>query len=332
MPEATPFILSSLLQGIEVSQAAAQASAAAILFGLALGDALGYPTEFLKLHQIRQRYGPDGIQEPPDPALYSDDTQMTLALTEAILEVGTDAPLEQLMNAVGEHFRQWAHSPENNRAPGNTCMTGIRHYEQGMDWSVAGLIESKGCGSAMRVATLGYFYQHDPERLKTVAIASSQITHRHPTALAATAAAAYGVKLALDGVSAEEYLPQLLTFLEGVEQSDEMTYALLRIGHVLGWTNEEAALEHLGQGWTGEEAVALALYCVLRYPDDYVACVRRAANTNGDSDSIACIAGGMMGARLGLTAIPENWQERCENRQHLLELSWRMAQIDVRGD
>ena len=53
--------------------------AEAILFGLALGDALGAPTEFLKLPEIKQQYGARGIQEPPDPALYTDDTQMTLA-------------------------------------------------------------------------------------------------------------------------------------------------------------------------------------------------------------------------------------------------------------
>jgi ADP-ribosylglycohydrolase len=89
--------------------------------------------------------------------------------------------------------------------------------------------------------------------------------------------------------------------------------------------DEEAALRHIGEGWVGEEAVGLALYCVLRYPDDYVACVRRAANTNGDSDSISCIAGGIMGARLGLDAIPVDWINQCENRDYLFDLSQRMA-------
>ena len=80
--------------------------------------------------------------------------------------------------------------------------------------------------------------------------------------------------------------------------------SMLRVGHVLGWGDEVAALRHIGEGWIGEEAVALALYCILRYPDSYVDCVRRGANTDGDSDSIACIAGGIMGARLGLGSHP----------------------------
>ncbi|NOG49271.1 MAG: ADP-ribosylglycohydrolase family protein [Chloroflexi bacterium] len=56
--------------------------AEAILFGLAIGDALGYPVEFLDLPAIKSTYGPRGITELPEPALFSDDTQMALALAE----------------------------------------------------------------------------------------------------------------------------------------------------------------------------------------------------------------------------------------------------------
>ncbi len=295
----------------------------AILFGLALGDALGYPVEFLKRETISQQYGKSGIQEPPYPALYSDDTQMTLALSEGLLDAGIHSDLDTLMLGIGTHFIEWLNSPDNNRAPGNTCINGVKRFQAGVLWRDSGLVESKGCGSAMRVAPLGYLYQHDAARLREVAIATSQITHRHPTAIAATVAAAYLVKLALDGVAPTAYMSRVYEFASGI--SDEFDLAILRVGHILGWTNEDLALDHIGQGWTGEEAVALALCCVLRYPDDYVACVRRAANTNGDSDSIACIAGGIMGARLGLSAIPQDWRSRCENASGLAELAHLLA-------
>ncbi|PJF38425.1 MAG: hypothetical protein CUN54_10890, partial [Phototrophicales bacterium] len=103
-------------------------------------------------------------------------------------------------------------------------------------------------------------------------------------------------------------------FTSGI--SNEFHQAILRVGHVLAWGSEDYALDHIGQGWVGEEAVALALYCVLKYPDDYLACIRRGANTNGDSDSIASIAGGISGAKLGLNAIPEDWRTRCENAEY----------------
>lgn len=296
--------------------------AAGLLFGLALGDALGAPVEFLSLPRIEAQYGRTGIQEPPIPALYTDDTQMTLALVEGLLDAGLNAPLDAQMNAIGSRFVTWKHSPENDRAPGYTCMKGVGRFEAGHRWHEAGLIDSKGCGSAMRVAPIGYLYQHDEARLREIAAASSAITHRHPTALAASVAAAYAVRLALDGVPPSEFLRPIMLFTDGM--SAEMDDALYKIGHVGAWSDEKAALDHIGQGWTGEEAVALALYCVLRYPDDYVSCVRRAANTNGDSDSIACIAGGIIGARLGIAAIPEAWRESCENAAYLTELAARM--------
>lgn len=297
--------------------------AQAVLFGLALGDALGCPVEFQSLREIKDTYGPDGILEPPDPAYYTDDTQMTIALAEGLLENSLYDSLDTQMISIGQHFLTWMHSPDNSRAPGNTVMMGLARYESGISWRESGLLDSKGCGSAMRVAPIGYLYRENFPRLWEVASASSFITHRHPTAIAAAVAAAYAVALALADVPPLDLIPQIMTFCDGL--SDELDAALLRVGHVLGWGSEEAALDHIGQGWTGEEAVALALYCVLRYPDDYAACVWRAANTNGDSDSIASIAGGIMGARLGLDAIPWEWIDRCENRDYLFNLGERMA-------
>jgi len=297
--------------------------AEAILFGLALGDALGYPVEFLQREAIRQKYGSSGIQQPPDPALYSDDTQMTLALAEGLLDAGVSASVDNLMQGIGKRFIEWLDSPDNNRAPGTTCITGVEQFRSGVSWQESGLVASKGCGSAMRVAPLGFVYQDDETRLREVATASSLITHRHPTGIAATVAAAYLVKLALDDVPIASYMPRLYEFTTGI--SDEFDLAILRVGHVLGWTNEDLALDHIGQGWVGEEAVALALYCVLRYSDDYVACVRRAANTNGDSDSIACIVGGIMGAKLGLESIPLDWRSRCENMTGIADLAQRLT-------
>lgn len=309
--------------------------AQAILFGLALGDALGWQTEFMKLNSIKdivgikEQFGPNGVQEPPNPALFTDDTQMTIALTKGLLSAGLSSNLDEQMHCVGQEFVKWLHSPENNRAPGNTCMAGVRRFENGMSWREAGIAHSRGCGSAMRVATIGYLYQDDEAKLKAVAEASGLITHGHPTAVAASIGAAYLVKLALDNVSVDEYVPRLLAFAQGM--SDEFDRAIQKIETVLDFDNEERALKHLGEGWVGEEAVALALYCILKYPDDYVACVRRGANTDGDSDSIACIAGGIMGARIGLDAIPSAWIERCEKRDYLLELGERMAEARANG-
>jgi ADP-ribosylglycohydrolase len=301
-------------------------TAESVLFGAALGDALGWPVEFTSLTAIKQKYGPAGIQEPPDPAEYTDDTQMTLALAEGLLDAGLNAPVDEIMDAIGTRFVTWLElqdDPHYSHAPGNACLAGMRRYKEGISWQTSGNPDSKGCGSAMRVAPLGYFYQHDPERLREIAIASSLITHGHPAALAASAGAAYAVKLALDSVHPDQLPRQIEAFTDGM--SDDFTHALHRIGHVIGWVNDEHGLAHLGEGWVAEEAVALALFCTIRYPDDFVNGVRRGANLTGDSDSVASIAGGILGARLGLEAIPADWRTRCENADYIKDIAARMA-------
>ncbi len=286
-----------------------------IFFGLALGDALGWPVEFMKLDDIRARYGPRGILEPPTPALFTDDTQMTLALAEALVE-SRDADLESLMNVVSQKFVAWSHHPDTpGRAPGNTCLGAVANLERGLNWREAGIKESKGCGSAMRAAPIGCLYQHEPDRLREVAHATGFATHQHPAADAACIAAAYLVKLALDGVHPQEFSRRMMEFCDGI--SDEFDAAILRVSHTLGWADTDAALRHIGEGWTGEEAVALAIYCCLKHPDNYVAAVRLGANIDGDSDSVASIAGGILGARLGLDAIPKAWIAKLERRDEL---------------
>jgi len=96
------------------------------------------------------------------------------------------------------------------------------------DWTRSGLPESKGCGSAIRSAPVGYYYQHNPEKLKGVAHITGICTHRHPTADAACIGAAYLVKLALDGVEPSRMIGKLLNFTRGI--SDEWKEAIENSG------------------------------------------------------------------------------------------------------
>jgi ADP-ribosylglycohydrolase len=294
-----------------------------VIFGLAIGDALGMPTEFLSLSQIKAEYGQAGIIDLPDPALFTDDSQMAIAIAEALIKT-SDQDIGSIMEAVKDEFVKWLHSPENNRAPGKACLTGVRNMERGIHWTKSGVGRSKGCGSAMRAAPIGYLYQHDPQKLKQVAHATGTCTHGHPTADAACIGAAYLAKLALDGTPPEKMIPEMLSFTEKI--SSEFDEAIPKIEKCLDWENEEKALSFLGEGWIAEEAVALALYCFLKCPDSYEKVVIRGVNTNGDSDSVACIGGSISGAYLGIDAIPEGWTKRIEKSTYLDDLATRLAE------
>jgi ADP-ribosylglycohydrolase len=295
-----------------------------MFYGLALGDALGAPVEFWDLKGIQERYGVGGIQEPPDPALFTDDTQMTLAVAEALIAAGHE-DLGAIMSALSREFVAWLHSPENNRSPGGSCLYGARQLEAGVPWWRSGKPNSKGCGAAMRVAPIGYLYQHELSKLRRVAAASAMTTHHHPTAQLGAVAAAFLVKLALDRLPPEDLLPALKLEIHG--QSMDFDQALARLDEALEMTSPDAALNHIGEGWVVEEAVLMALYCFLQSPDDFPATIRRGANTQGDSDSIASIAGGLSGAYLGIGALPAAWMARLEKSDYLADVAQRLAAV-----
>ena len=80
----------------------------------------------------------------------------------------------------------------------------------------------------------------------------------------------------------------------------------------------------LGEGWVAEEAVAGAMYCFWRFPDDFRRAVLTAVNTDGDSDTLGTITGSIVGARLGKDAIPSNWRSDVEDSAYLHELGSRL--------
>ena len=67
------------------------------------------------------------------------------------------------------------------------------------------------------------------------------------------------------------------------------------------------ALNSIGQGWVGDEAFVMALYVVIRHSSDLKACLRVSVNHSGDSDSVSCIAGSILGALNGIGVVPQEW-------------------------
>ncbi|MFI5383710.1 MAG: ADP-ribosylglycohydrolase family protein, partial [Methanosarcina thermophila] len=169
-------------------------------------------------------------------------------------------------------------------------------------------LRSKTCGSLMRAGILGFIFQNDPQKLVKVALISGKITHSHPVAEAASLAGAYAVKLALDGVEPGDMFEPLFEVTHGISQ--EFTHALEN-SYKLAYSGigDEEGLKKLGQGWYADETFAMAYFCILRYPDDYKKAVQTAVNITGDSDSVGSVAGGILGARLGIDAIPVSWIE-----------------------
>src|SRR5690348_126588 len=176
------------MEGCKAMSAMRRASGC--LFGLAFGDALGAATEFLSVDEILARFPPHGPEQiEGDPARVTDDTQMALAVGEALMQAARPYTPDALERRLRQTFVAWLRSPENNRAPGTTCLRACAGLEKGLPWQEATVISSKGCGANMRVAPVGLLpggKQGMPESTRA-AIAQFQaaMTHGHPTALAA---------------------------------------------------------------------------------------------------------------------------------------------------
>ncbi|MBI2363160.1 MAG: ADP-ribosylglycohydrolase family protein [Elusimicrobia bacterium] len=303
------------------------ARARGMMLGLAIGDALGSPAEFLSLAQIKERYGPDGVQGyVKDKAMFTDDTQMSIAVAEALLEAG-HLQVDGLMQAVTRKFVEWHDSPDNFRAPGIATMQACRRMKEGTSWMLSGDKQSKGCGSVMRAAPVGFYYRDALPRLKDAAHVIGICTHNNPTADAACQGTAFATALALDGMPPAQWPGRIIGFTKGL--SEEFTATIHRVESAAAMADEEKAVSFIGRvfnGWTADEVLGIALYSVLRHPDDFSACVLRSVNNSGDSDSIGCVAGALQGARLGVAAIPEEWVAGIERREDLEALADRLGE------
>ncbi|GAA5200161.1 ADP-ribosylglycohydrolase family protein [Rugosimonospora acidiphila] len=314
-------------------------NASGCLFGLAYGDSLGKPTEFLRYAEIEQRYGPGGPRQLEGyPALVTDDTQMTLAVAAALSGERQPAPAH-LAEALRRHFLSWAASPDNNRAPGNTCLQACAELSRGGPWQQASVTGSKGCGANMRVAPVGLVPWYDLDTLAGVSQLQAGLTHGHPTALAASELTAYAVRVLREGAA----LHEVSGLLRARCHDQRLVYRLDWLGSLWqqpgldgpdefisrGWDECLAALDLLdaalaapdyggdpcrltGAGWVAEEAMSTALLCAVRYAQDPVGGLARAAATSGDSDSIACLTGAFLGAAYGMAAWPEEWTSQIE--------------------
>ncbi|MFG2005215.1 ADP-ribosylglycohydrolase family protein [Spirillospora sp. NPDC048911] len=316
------------------------------IFGLAYGDALGAPTEFLNMRQIHKRYGHDGPRDLPENPLVTDDTQMALAVAGGMLNALDNPPFTpDLITPIWRRrFLDWLHDPENNRAPGQTCLRSCRGMDSGLPWVEATQHGSKGCGANMRVTPVGLVPGFTDETRSGAAQLQAALTHGHPTGLAASDLTAFATWWLREGMAPAD-LPAALRDRCHVQRStyherwlgdlwkhseapspaefiargwDECRQALDRLDEALRRGDRESdPCELTGAGWVAEEALATALLCFLLFPEDPVSAIWRGAASSGDSDSIACLAGAFAGAHLGMDAWPREWQARIEYADQL---------------
>lgn len=332
------------------------------LIGGAAGDALGYEVEFSSLNEIISKYGNPGIEEYKldyeGIARFSDDTQMTLFTAEGLLcaaQKGEAADPEAVKKELQKAYLTWyATQTEfqlplpnswlsnvrdlwSRRAPGNTCLAALQQLKEGR--AVAN--DSKGCGGVMRVAPIGIYYaaHHlgmDSDRLvATVALASASITHQHVMSDYASALAALIIYRCLQHqpidraklrVIVTESLPVVIGHKPNGREAESFEALMIEaLALAESELSDYDAIRQLGQGWVAEETLAIALFSVMRYLDDFGKCMVCAVNHDGDSDSTGAVAGNIIGSIVGYERIPAKFKAHLELRDVILSVADDLA-------
>ncbi len=323
----------------------------------AIGDALGYPIEFLNEKKIFSSYGEKGLTEFDTVngiAQISDDTQMSMFTANGLLVAATFSKIKRekpkYVKCIADSYKDWlitqsesfsSHSKGNNswllnesrlfssREPGHTCLSAILSGAKG---TIADPINnSKGCGGIMRVAPIGLFFSskyHSFEEIDKLAAESSALTHGHDLGYMPSAVVAHIISLVShdDDISLISAVRSAKSFVEELFKDKEHIGELIAlIDKAIELSQKDIddleAIHLLGEGWVAEETLAIALYCSLKYSNDIQKALIVSVNHKGDSDSTGAVTGNILGAYLGYEKIPQKYLDELELKDVILELA-----------
>lgn len=282
------------------------------LLGCAIGDALGMPLEGMTRDEILGTYGEvrEFLPARGLPAgSYTDDTQLTIELTESIIESGDFDPRD-----FSRRIADWR---DYAVGAGFTCMCAATRLANGIDWRESGL-GSAGCGSAMRAYPIGLLNIFKPKKLKRDAEYSSLITHTDPRAIAGTIAIAYAASLSVrePRIKGKEMLMKVRDFVGHVstdfynELTETMRYDRMNI---------QKALSFIGTSGYVVETVNASLF-IASQAKSFQEGVIEAVNAGGDTDSVGAMTGALLGAKFGHVDIPSRWSVYVQDKSRIMKL------------
>jgi poly(ADP-ribose) glycohydrolase ARH3 len=246
---------------------------------------------------------------------YTDDTDMTLALAESIIQSGKIDP-----ENIASQFRLTC---DLTRGYAIGTIKAVLALRAGMNWDqVARIVFEEGSfgnGAAMRVSPVGLFYHHDLEGLQKAAIEQANITHVHPLGQWGAAMQAASVALAVNQNPKESFKrEQMVIHLREVVWGGPIEYikALNKIEEMLAQEKKLQAREvvqSLGNRVEAHFSVPSAFYIAMTYSPDFCDAIRAAISLGGDTDTIAGMVGAIVGAHVGEKGLPAEWIEQLED-------------------
>lgn len=281
--------------------------ALAAYLGFACGDALGATVEFMSPKRIQKHYGVHkeiigGGWLGLEAGQVTDDTQMSLALGQALIE-------HQGWNitAVADNFVAWLDSDPPDI--GATCQRGILRYrDQG---EIFGSIraDDAGNGACMRNLPITLATLNSPDYFSNWSLQQNHITHNNPLSDAATLSLGHMVQHLIKGGNLSDCQQEAAKLIWQYPEFDYTPYP----------GKASAYIVH-------------TLQTVLHYfftTDNFEDCLIATVNQGGDADTTGALVGMLAGARYGLSAIPQRWLERLDQNvsEQIQEQSKQLLQL-----
>lgn len=307
-----------------------------------------YGDEGLICYDVNFHYS---VYDDPEDnvAVFSDDTQMTLFTANGLLNarMRNEEPIQAIRQAYIEwYFTQTGTPPgytntcwlsdirrlQVRRAPGNTCMGALDAIYK----DIRPRNNSKGCGGVMRVAPIPLWAAADDrmsvEGCDRLAGDAARLTHLHPLGYMPAALMSHVI---YDLASAKQ--PTRMLLKKSVVDGLRMLYRIypdnrkelesftklmhLAMELAVNAKKDIDNIRTIGEGWVGDEALAIAVYCSLRHFDDFRKALAAAVTHDGDSDSTGAVTGNILGAAIGYASIPQDFKDDLEMRDLILHMA-----------
>jgi poly(ADP-ribose) glycohydrolase ARH3 len=316
--------------------------------GGAAGDILGANFEFQSREEIQREYGRvdrflDSDRRPL--GMFTDDTEMTLALASSLIECQGLDP-QHCAAAYAAFF-----TSEPRRGYGPAVSKVLAMLSAGADYRTTGrAVYPEGSfanGGAMRIAPVGLAFRHADDAVLRDAVRLALLcTHVHPDAVDGAFIQARAVSILArtsdrSGLEVAPFLADLQSSAEGDAVKRKLDVVLK--AHSDSWTDEQMLSAVCTPNEYGKqfqihaaEAVACALWAFACCRDDPEECIIRAVGLGGDTDTVATMAGALTGSLHGSAWIPRRWFDPMENqpgvgRDYLISLARRLAELDLRS-
>lgn len=276
--------------------------------GLAVGDAIGAPVEFLKRDTFEPVTGMrSGGYFKLRAGDWTDDTAMALALAHSVLAKG-DVDPRDIMDRFVDWIRNANYTHTNiGIGLGATVKRALQRYSNDVPWNpffgnpLAGSTEpvESGNGSIMRLAPVPIFFHDDIEMARAKSIEHSRTTHASDLVLTAVTTLS---DIIVNNIQGKGYQCPMEIFSKARDDIHSTGFVV----HTL-----EAAQWAVGQTDNFKDAVLLA------------------ANLGVDADTVAAVAGQIAGSLYGLSSIPTEWIEQLAWRDHLMDVATRLFERTV---